>query len=106
MVRSLKNLFSFVFKVCLYVFEIVDSKFDVKLTLLTVDSCQLAVKLTKEYKKLKIMISPYIFEVAEFKSNVKITKLTVGSCQLAVKLTEEYKKPKIMILPYVFDVVC
>ena len=65
MTRSFKNLFAFIFKVYLYVFEVADSKSDVKLTLLTVGSCQLAVKLTKEYKKLKIMISPYVFEVAE-----------------------------------------
>ena len=100
MARSLKNLFYFIFKVYYYVFEVVDSKSDVKLPLLTVGSCQVAVKLTTEYKRLKIMISPYVFEVAEFKSDVKMTKLAVGSCQLAVKLTEEYKKLKKMILSF------
>ena len=49
-----------------YVFEVAGSKFDVKLTLLTVGSFQLAVKLVKEYKKLKKMIRKYVFEVAEF----------------------------------------
>ena len=73
MTRSLKNLFSFIFKIYLDVFEVADSKSDVKFTLLTVGSCQLTVKFTTEYKKLKIMISPYVFEVAELKSDVKIT---------------------------------
>ena len=77
-----------------YVFEVTEFKSSVKMIKLVVGSCQLAVKLTEEYKKLKIMISPYVFEVSEFKSNVKMKMLTVGSCQIDVKLIIEYKNLK------------
>ena len=79
MVRSLENLVSFIFKVRLYVFEVADSKSDVKMTKFTVGSCQLAVEFKKKYKKLKIMIWPYVFEVIELlQSDVKMTKMIVN----------------------------
>ena len=63
---------------------------------LAVGSCQIDVKLTIEYKKLRIMIGPYVFAVAELKSDVKISNLTVCSCPLAVKLMKKYKKLNIV----------
>ena len=68
-----------------YVFEVAEFKSDVKMTKLVVGSCQLAVKFTEEYKKLKIMISPYVFMVAEFKSDLKMKKLADGSCRIKSK---------------------
>ena len=81
MARSLKNLFSFIFKVYLYVFEFADSK----LTLLTVGSCQFAVKTLKYRRKLYRLAEIYVFEVAGSKSDLKFTFLIVGSCQLTFK---------------------
>ena len=79
-----------------YVLEVAEFKSDVKMKKLAVGSCQIHVKLTIEYKKLKIMIGPYVFAIAELKSDDKMTKLTVGSCPLAVKLMKEYKKLNIV----------
>ena len=68
-----------------YVFAVVKFKSNVKMKKLAVGSCKIHVKLTIEYKKLKIMIGTYVFMVAELKSDVKMRKLTVGSSPLAVK---------------------
>ena len=56
-----------------YIFEVSEFKSNVKMRKLTVGSCQLVVKLTEEYKKLKLMILLHVFEVGELKPDDKIT---------------------------------